>query len=125
MRANKILWRMVRNCNSHELRSQAPFTARAVCAGSEPGNFVAVSNPVPYTIKTKSAQGRFNFYGGWGGIRTPGRVAPSAVFKTVAFDRSATHPETVNASIIYYFFHNANVKFAICSCFLTKKIERD
>lgn len=31
--------------------------------------------------------------GGWGGIRTPGRVAPSAVFKTVAFDRSATHPK--------------------------------
>ena len=34
-----------------------------------------------------------NFTGGWGGIRTPGRVAPSAVFKTVAFDRSATHPK--------------------------------
>lgn len=34
-----------------------------------------------------------NLTGGWGGIRTPGRVAPSAVFKTVAFDRSATHPK--------------------------------
>lgn len=34
-----------------------------------------------------------NIPGGWGGIRTPGRVAPSAVFKTVAFDRSATHPK--------------------------------
>ena len=31
--------------------------------------------------------------GGWGGIRTPGGVAPTAVFKTVAFDRSATHPK--------------------------------
>ena len=31
--------------------------------------------------------------GGWGGIRTPGGVATSAVFKTVAFDRSATHPK--------------------------------
>lgn len=31
--------------------------------------------------------------GGWGGIRTPGGVAPTTVFKTVAIDRSATHPE--------------------------------
>ena len=37
--------------------------------------------------------GMSNIPGGWGGIRTPGRVAPSAVFKTVAFDRSATHPK--------------------------------
>ena len=35
----------------------------------------------------------FNFTGGWGGIRTPGSLATSAVFKTVAFDRSATHPK--------------------------------
>lgn len=46
-------WRMVRDCNSHELRSRAPFTARTVCACSEPGNFVAVSNPMPITIKIK------------------------------------------------------------------------
>ena len=60
----------------------------------------------------------FDFYGGWGGIRTPGRVAPSTVFKTVAFDRSATHPELFKlvriylrtGPIIYYFFINANVK---------------
>ena len=31
--------------------------------------------------------------GGWGGIRTPGGVAPTTVFKTVAIDRSATHPK--------------------------------
>ncbi len=31
--------------------------------------------------------------GGWGGIRTPGGVAPTTVFKTAAFDRSATHPK--------------------------------
>lgn len=37
--------------------------------------------------------GMSDISGGWGGIRTPGRVAPSAVFKTVAFDRSATHPK--------------------------------
>ena len=30
---------------------------------------------------------------GWGGIRTPGGLAPTAVFKTAALDRSATHPE--------------------------------
>ncbi len=30
--------------------------------------------------------------GGWGGIRTPVRITPKAVFKTAAFDRSATHP---------------------------------
>ena len=34
-----------------------------------------------------------NFSGGWGGIRTPGGVAPTTVFKTVAIDRSATHPK--------------------------------
>lgn len=35
----------------------------------------------------------FNIPGGWGGIRTPGGVAPTTVFKTVAIDRSATHPK--------------------------------
>lgn len=30
--------------------------------------------------------------GGGGGIRTPGRLAPSAVFKTAAINRSATPP---------------------------------
>ena len=29
---------------------------------------------------------------GWGGIRTPVRLSPKAVFKTAAFDHSATHP---------------------------------
>ena len=31
--------------------------------------------------------------GGWWGIRTPGGVAPTTVFKTAAFDRSANHPK--------------------------------
>ena len=31
--------------------------------------------------------------GGEGGIRTPGRFNPSTVFKTAAFDHSATSPE--------------------------------
>ena len=30
--------------------------------------------------------------GGWGGIRTHGGLAPTAVFKTAALNRSATHP---------------------------------
>ncbi len=37
----------------------------------------------------KSAQ----TYSGWGGIRTPGGLAPSAVFKTAALVHSATHPD--------------------------------
>ena len=40
-----------------------------------------------------SCHGMSNFTGGWGGIRTPGGVAPTTVFKTVAIDRSATHPK--------------------------------
>ncbi len=30
--------------------------------------------------------------GGWGEIRTHGRCEPTAVFKTAALNRSATHP---------------------------------
>jgi hypothetical protein len=30
--------------------------------------------------------------GGWGGIRTHGALARTAVFKTAALNRSATHP---------------------------------
>jgi hypothetical protein len=32
-------------------------------------------------------------YGGGGGIRTPGELAPSTVFKTAAIDHSATPPQ--------------------------------
>ena len=35
---------------------------------------------------------RIKGYGGGGGIRTHGRVAPSSVFKTGAFNHSATPP---------------------------------
>ncbi len=31
-------------------------------------------------------------FGGWGGIRTHGELAPTPVFKTGALNRSATHP---------------------------------
>ncbi len=34
-----------------------------------------------------------NEYGGWGGIRTHEELAPLPVFKTGAFNRSATHPQ--------------------------------
>ena len=53
-----------RDCNSHELRSRATFTARTLCACSEPGDFVAASNPMPITTKMKHPQGVFNFTGG-------------------------------------------------------------
>ena len=32
------------------------------------------------------------YSGGWGGIRTHGGLAPTAVFKTAALNHSATHP---------------------------------
>jgi len=32
---------------------------------------------------------------GWGGIRTPGGLTPTAVFKTAALDHSATHPARI------------------------------
>ena len=34
----------------------------------------------------------FNIYGGGGGIRTHGRLSPTSVFKTGAFNHSATPP---------------------------------
>ena len=33
--------------------------------------------------------------GGWGGIRTHEGLAPSLVFKTSAFNHSATHPSLI------------------------------
>jgi hypothetical protein len=39
---------------------------------------------------------KFRPYGGWGGIRTHERLAPLPVFKTGAFNRSATHPDNEN-----------------------------
>ena len=34
-----------------------------------------------------------NRVGGWGGIRTPGTLASTPVFKTGALNHSATHPK--------------------------------
>ena len=70
-------------------RSPAYFRLPFAC-GSNP-LFVCL-NPT-MCDKNKMPKRAFNFYGGWCGIRTPGRVAPSTVFKTAAFDRSANHPK--------------------------------
>ena len=44
------------------------------------------------TLPSESAGTRINRGGGRGGIRTPGTVSGPAVFKTAAFDHSATLP---------------------------------
>ena len=44
----------------------------------------------------------FTIDGGEGGIRTHGRVAPSPVFKTGAFNRSATSPFSVKTMKLLY-----------------------
>ena len=47
-------------------------------------------------IKFQSCLKNLNYnYGGEGGIRTHERVAPSLVFKTSAFNRSATSPISI------------------------------
>ena len=40
---------------------------------------------------------------GWGGIRTPGRVNPTPVFKTGALNRSATHPAIEQPAFLLLF----------------------
>ena len=49
--------------------------------------------------------GKTHLNGGEGGIRTPGRFNPSTVFKTAAFDHSATSPMYSAASG----FHQARI----------------
>lgn len=43
--------------------------------------------------KKRPPDGGLKFVGGGGGIRTPGRVSPTSVFKTDAFNHSATPPK--------------------------------
>jgi hypothetical protein len=38
--------------------------------------------------------------GGWGGIRTHGTLARTAVFKTAALNHSATHPATAGPAAV-------------------------
>ena len=66
----------------------------------EPGGF----SSAPPIHKIKRPAGACLFYGGWGGIRTPGGVAPTTVFKTVAIDRSATHPKLFSAGLSNLWF---------------------
>ena len=64
----------------------------------------------------------YRFIGGWGGIRTHGRLSPSPVFKTGTFNHSVTHPinyllctlglslwqvisKLFNYAIIFYIFY--------------------
>ena len=42
-------------------------------------------------------------FSGWGGIRTPGGLSPTAVFKTAALDHSATHPNPYFAGFMRFF----------------------
>ena len=57
-----------------------------------------VPTPIPYVKTAYSNDFYIKLYavvfvsGGRGGIRTPGGLAPSTVFKTAAFNRSATLP---------------------------------
>ena len=48
------------------------------------------SRPATYVSRLKRCDKKV--IGGWGGIRTHEELAPLAVFKTAAFNRSATHP---------------------------------
>ena len=67
-------------------------------------------------IKKTHPFGCLIFCGGWGGIRTPGSLATSAVFKTVAFDRSATHPKLFfDGAFKPGGFGNAQTLFALTS----------
>ena len=60
-----------------------------------PARSTTAQNGAIYLI-TKDIAGLFvrqsTVFGGWGGIRTHGELAPTPVFKTGALNRSATHP---------------------------------
>ena len=85
-----------------------------------------------------------NIPGGWGGIRTPGGVAPTTVFKTVAIDRSATHPKLfsrrsfkpavlfavrtwarVTWHILHKFFTNAIAKYFVTAFYMPMRFLYD
>ena len=62
----------------------------------DPSRTQGLSPGSPSLVITKRPLvGRFVMTGGEGGIRTPGRFNPSTVFKTAAFDHSATSPRLV------------------------------
>ncbi len=50
-------------------------------------------DPSFFVFTTVKFRSRDRKTGGGGGIRTHGRVTPTTIFKTVAFNRSATPPQ--------------------------------
>ena len=62
--------------------TQAPFGGVSSSHGS-------ISTDLGAVVKSPSS-----LRSGCGGIRTPGGLSPTAVFKTAAFDHSATHPDS-------------------------------
>ena len=67
---------------------QGGGTKRQSAGGAAHGSQIHGGAPSPIKNYIIISEGN----GGWGGIRTHGRLAPSAVFKTAAIDHSATHP---------------------------------
>ena len=64
---------------------------------------MSFSSPKTQNIKARAVHGKETITrrsvsgnGGEGGIRTHGGIAPSSVFKTDAFDHSATSPRIFN-----------------------------
>ena len=88
-----FLWRMGRDCNSHSLTFVGPFRLRYASSRTQQLSLQRLIPSHHFNTIKKCPAGTFFYCGGWGGIRTPGSLATSAVFKTVAFDRSATHPK--------------------------------
>ena len=78
------------------------LSSRALPARSSPlrsdSEHVSVHRATVTTNK-KPRTGLF-VYGGWGGIRTHETLARLPVFKTGAFNRSATHPHSLNACVL-------------------------
>src|SRR5713226_5240473 len=64
----------------------------------------------------------FIFCGGWGGIRTHGELAPTPVFKTGAFNRSATHPALFYLHNLHRFRQLYCRSFGGCNPFATRMI---
>ncbi len=58
--------------------------------------------PSPRTSLPHAGEG-LHHGSGWGEIRTPGGLSPTAVFKTAALDHSATHPKHLENKVLDVF----------------------
>ena len=67
-------------------------------AGCQFSRFYKVLNGRKGALCDRRVHGGIVPNGGWGGIRTPGALASTPVFKTGAINHSATHPETATSS---------------------------